>query len=62
MIIVYSVGIACLKSVLDIGWGKAIATGLIPFLLGDIVKIILASVLTPPILKAMSHIDQQTNG
>ncbi|HOD57883.1 MAG TPA: biotin transporter BioY [Rectinema sp.] len=62
MIIVYAVGIAWLKSVLEIGWGKAIATGLIPFLLGDIVKIILASVLTPPILKVMSHIDQQTNG
>jgi len=62
MIIVYAAGIVWLKSVLDIGWERAIATGVIPFLPGDIIKIILASVLTPPILKAMSHIDQQTNG
>jgi len=47
MTIVYAFGIVWLKSVLGIEWGKALAAGLYPFILGDIVKIALASLLAP---------------
>jgi len=47
MTIVYAFGIVWLKSVLDIEWGKALAAGLYPFILGDIIKIALASLLAP---------------
>jgi len=60
MAIVYVFGVARLKAVLDVDWTKALAMGLVPFIPGDIAKIIVASILTPPILKALRHIQQQT--
>jgi biotin transport system substrate-specific component len=45
MAVVYLFGVVHLKFVLDASWAKAIAEGLIPFLPGDVVKILLASVL-----------------
>jgi biotin transport system substrate-specific component len=60
MAIVYVFGVARLKTVLGVDWTKALATGLIPFIPGDIAKIVIASLLAPPILKAIHHIEQQT--
>ena len=45
-IIIYILGIAQLSLVLGIGIRKAIAIGMLPFLLGDILKIIAASFIT----------------
>jgi biotin transport system substrate-specific component len=61
MAAVYVFGVARLKAVLGVDWTKAIATGLIPFIPGDIAKIVIAAFLTPPILKAIRHIEQQSN-
>jgi biotin transport system substrate-specific component len=47
MVIVYIFGVVRLKTVLDAGWGQSLAAGLYPFIIGDIIKIILASLLTP---------------
>ncbi|SLM18883.1 Biotin transporter BioY [uncultured spirochete] len=61
MAIVYAFGVARLKAVLNVDWTKAFATGLLPFLPGDIAKIVIAAVLAPPILKAIPYIEQQPN-
>ncbi len=61
MAIVYVFGVARLKAVLGVDWTKALAMGLVPFILGDTAKIIVASILAPPILKALRHIEQQTS-
>lgn len=45
-IIIYILGIAQLSLVLGIGIRRAIAIGILPFLLGDILKIIAASFIT----------------
>jgi biotin transport system substrate-specific component len=60
MAIVYLFGVARLKAVLHVDWAKALATGLIPFIPGDIAKIAVAGILAPPILKALSQIEQQS--
>ncbi len=61
MAVVYVFGVARLKAVLGVDWTKALAMGLVPFIPGDIAKIIVASILAPPILKALRHIEQQTS-
>jgi biotin transport system substrate-specific component len=61
MAIVYGLGVARLKAVLGVDWAKALTMGLIPFIPGDIAKIAVASVLAPQILKALHHIEQQTD-
>ncbi|HWR13117.1 MAG TPA: biotin transporter BioY [Rectinemataceae bacterium] len=53
MAIVYIFGIARLRAVLDVDWGKALAVGLYPFILGDAVKIVLASLLAPRLFAGM---------
>jgi len=60
MAIVYLFGVARLKAVLHVDWAKALATGLIPFIPGDIAKIAVAGILAPPILKALNQIEQQS--
>jgi len=61
MTAVYLFGVVWLKSILGIDWTKALVTGLVPFIPGDVAKIIIASLLAPPILKAIRHIEQQSN-
>ena len=61
MALVYALGVPRLKWVLGVDWPKAIATGLIPFIPGDLVKIVVASVLAPPILRALEHIEQRSS-
>lgn len=47
MAIVYTFGVVRLKTVLNAGWGQSLAAGLYPFLIGDGIKIVLASLLAP---------------
>lgn len=47
MIIVDAFGIVRLKAVLDVDWTRALVAGFYPFILGDVVKIVLASILAP---------------
>ena len=54
-VIVYAIGVPWLKVVLGMDWGKAIAIGVTPFILGDLLKAIAAIALTT-IFK--SRIDQ----
>ena len=44
---IYAIGVPWLKTVLGVGWSKAFALGLWPFLTGDLTKIVLAGVLLP---------------
>jgi len=63
MLVVYSLGILRLKSVLEISWTKALATGLIPFIPGDAAKIVVASALAFPVRRALQAIEQRySNG
>jgi len=57
MAIVYAGGVFWLKVVLDVNWIKALSIGILPFILGDCVKIALASVLAPLIQKALRQLD-----
>lgn len=45
MAIVYALGLLRLRAVLDSGWPRALAAGLVPFLPGDAIKIALAAPL-----------------
>jgi len=50
MILVYAFGVFRLKTLLDIDWNRALASGFYPFIIGDIIKIVIASLLAPRIL------------
>ena len=50
--IIYACGVPWLKMMLSLSWGKAIAGGMIPFLIGDAIKIVAAV----PITKALRPI------
>ncbi len=56
MVVVYCFGLLRLKAVLNIGWAKALASGLLPFIPGDLLKIAIAGLLTPSILKALDNL------
>ncbi|MDP2791124.1 MAG: biotin transporter BioY [Rectinemataceae bacterium] len=56
MAIVDAFGILRLKAVLDLGWGKALAAGLFPFIPGDLIKIVLASLAAPKLYSAMESL------
>ena len=63
MAIVYLVGITRLKAVLDISWDRALASGLYPFIIGDIAKIILTSLLAPRIAAGIDSLEtRHTDG
>lgn len=53
MVLVYVFGVLRLKAVLDVELGKALAAGLVPFLIGDSLKILLASALAPRLLQGL---------
>lgn len=53
-IIFFGMGIPWLKLVLKVTWGKALALGLLPFVLGNVIKVIIAAALIQtlrPLLK-----------
>ena len=53
--IVYAVGVPWLKFVTGMGWRKAVAFGMYPFLIGDIIKIIAASFAAKIIRPIVTH-------
>ncbi|HWP68734.1 MAG TPA: biotin transporter BioY, partial [Rectinemataceae bacterium] len=60
--IVYMFGVARLKTVLNAGWGQSLAAGLYPFLIGDGIKIVLASLLAPRLFAGVeSLMDRDTD-
>ena len=61
MAIVYLFGIARLKAVLEADWGRALAAGLYPFIIGDIIKITLASLLAPKLSAGMESLMEYEN-
>lgn len=44
-VIVYAAGVPWLKIAFSLSWGKAVAAGMVPFLLGDVLKIAAAAVI-----------------
>jgi biotin transport system substrate-specific component len=61
MAVVYFLGLLRLKTVLNIDWAKALATGMLPFIPGDLLKIAAAGLLTPSIMKALEHLSDSAN-
>ncbi|MCE1207138.1 MAG: biotin transporter BioY [Spirochaetia bacterium] len=59
MAIVYLFGVVQLKFVLNSSWGKAITAGFLPFVIGDIIKIVLAAVLAPKLIKGLEHLSER---
>jgi biotin transport system substrate-specific component len=55
-IFVYAFGLFRLKAVLDASWAKAIAAGLLPFIIGDTLKLIAASLLAPPLAETVNRL------
>lgn len=45
--VIYAVGVTYLKFAIDVSWAVALSLGVIPFLLGDALKIVLAAGLFP---------------
>ena len=44
---IYAVGVTWLKFAIDVDWATALSLGVVPFLIGDAVKIALAAGLLP---------------
>ena len=59
MAIVYLFGVTRLKTLLNAGWGQSLAAGLYPFLIGDGIKIVLASLLAP---RLFAGVESLTDG
>ncbi len=49
IILVYAFGVPVLKMMLDISWENAISLGMVNFLIGDITKVIIATLVTQKI-------------
>jgi biotin transport system substrate-specific component len=45
-LIIYVIGVPWLKNAFDMSWSKAITAGMYPFLIGDIIKLIVALIIT----------------
>ena len=46
-IVIYAIGVTYLKLAIDVTWATALSLGMVPFLLGDALKIALAAGLFP---------------
>ena len=57
--VVYLFGVLRLKAVLNLETGKAMAAGLLPFLVGDSLKILLASALAPRLLQGLKTLTNE---
>lgn len=60
-IAIYAVGVSWLKVSMDMTWSMAIALGLTPFLIGDLVKIALAAGLLPLSWKGLDALRARSN-
>lgn len=52
-LVIYSFGVVWLGAA--IGWGKAFQFGLLPFLYGDLLKVVLAALLLPTVWKLLKN-------
>ena len=53
--VIYAVGVSYLKFAIDASWAMAVSLGMIPFLLGDALKIALAAGLFPTTWKLVNR-------
>ncbi len=62
-VLTYLVGLPWLKIYLSTSWAKALTAGLVPFLIGDTVKILVASgaakALYPEVMKLSVKLDER---
>jgi biotin transport system substrate-specific component len=58
--IVYIIGVSRLKTLLDIPWNRALASGLYPFIAGDLIKIGLTAALSPRIIDGIDSLGLRT--
>jgi biotin transport system substrate-specific component len=54
-LVVYVPGVIRLKFALNSGWGKALAAGFIPFLIGDAVKGVIAVLIAPRLRRPVAN-------
>jgi len=54
-VVIYAVGVSYLKFAIDASWATALSLGMIPFLLGDALKIALAAGLFPATWKLVNR-------
>lgn len=60
-IAIYAIGVSWLKFSIDASWGTAIALGMTPFIIGDIVKIALAAGLLPLSWKGLEKLSSRSS-
>jgi biotin transport system substrate-specific component len=58
---IYAVGVTWLKFAIDVDWATAMSLGLVPFLIGDAVKIALAAGLLPLAWKGLEKMQLRNN-
>jgi biotin transport system substrate-specific component len=54
-LVIYAIGVTYLKFAIDVPWSTALALGVVPFLLGDALKIALAAGLLPGTWRLLSR-------
>ncbi len=60
-IAIYAVGVTWLKFAIDVDWTTALSLGVVPFLIGDAVKIALAAGLLPLAWKGLEKMQLRNN-
>lgn len=55
-VVIYAVGATYLKFAIDVSWATALSLGVVPFLLGDAIKIALAAGLFPATWKGLERL------
>jgi len=58
---IYAVGVTWLKFAIDVNWATALSLGVVPFLIGDAVKIALAAGLLPLSWKGLEKLKLRNN-
>lgn len=53
--VIYAIGVSYLKFAIDVNWATALSLGVVPFLLGDALKIALAAGLLPGTWRLLSR-------
>jgi biotin transport system substrate-specific component len=56
-IAIYAIGVSYLKFAIDVSWATALSLGVVPFLLGDALKIVLAAGLFPATWRLVSRVN-----
>jgi biotin transport system substrate-specific component len=58
---IYAIGVTWLKFAIDVNWATALSLGVVPFLIGDAVKIALAAGLLPLSWKGLEKLQLRNN-